>query len=174
MRSQSLFLMALATLPAFVAASPTRPYRPTDSVTAAPDFYVQLGDMLTARYRYEAARMRYEMAADLDRIDGILPVEALRRIANTHYFEADYGMAREKLVELAGEAAEIGEWEVQLWALADAAWLADLAQDEVSFQRHLQQCDLLLDAHKIADARRKVRTLLLNDFTPFAPHLTYW
>jgi hypothetical protein len=176
MSCKTPFLMVVATLPIFLAARPIGPAadRFADSLTTAPDFYLQLGDLLTARYRYAAARMRYEMAADLDRIDGILPVEAMRRIANTHYFEGDYGKARQELVALAAEAAEAGEWETQLWALADAAWLADLAEDEASFELHLEQCEALLNSHNIPGARYKLRTLLRLDFRAFAPHLESW
>lgn len=176
MSCKTPFLVALATLPLFVAARPigTTADRFASLPAAAPDFYLQLGDLLTARYRYAAARMRYEMAADLDRIDGILPVEALRRIANTHYFEGDYGKARQRLVQLAAEAADAGEWETELWALADAAWLADLAEDEASFELHLGQCEALLDTQNIPGARYKLRTLLRLDFRAFSPHLESW
>lgn len=175
MSCKTPFLVVLA-MPIILAARPTGPAADhfAEPLMTAPDFYLQLGDLLAARYRYAAARMRYEMAADLERIDGILPVEALRRIANTHYFEGDYGKARQKLVELAAEAAEAGEWETQLWALADAAWLADLAADEASFELHLGQCEVLLDTHDIPGARYKLRTLLRLDFRAFAPHLESW
>lgn len=176
MSCKTPFLAALATVPIFLAAGPIGPVADhyTDSPAVDKDFYVQLGDLLSAKYRYAAARMRYEMAADLERIDGILPAEAQRRIANTHYFEGDYGKARQRLVELAAEAAEAGEWDTQLWALADAAWLADLAEDEASFELHLGQCEVLLDAHNIPGARYKLRTLLRLDFRAFAPHLESW
>lgn len=176
MRRRALFLAALATVPVVSAAPRIAPTvdHSLEPAVAASSFYVQLGDMLSAQQRFAAARMRYEMAANLDRSDGILPVEALRRIANAFYFEGDYQMAREWLVELASEAGQYGDRGAQLWALADAAWLADLASDDAGFEFHVGQVEKLLDTYDIPGARYKVRTMLLRDFTAFAPHLESW
>ena len=149
MKRRMLLLAALVSILALAATpriGPTADHS-ASFATAAPGFYVQLGDLLTAQHRFASARMRYETAANLDRSDGILPVEAVRRVANTYYFEGDYGKAREKLAELAAEADEAGDWEVELWALADAAWLADLAGDDAGFELHLGQVEKLLDTH---------------------------
>jgi hypothetical protein len=175
MKRRTLFLAALASIPA-LAATPRTPttHHAVESVVAAPGFYIQLGDLLTSQHRFAAARFRYETAANLDRSEGALPVEAIRRIANTYYFEGEYGRAREKLLELAAEAGELGEWEAQLWALADAAWLADLAGDDAGFELNLAQAEKLLDTHDIPGARYKVRTMLLKSFTAFSPHLESW
>jgi tetratricopeptide (TPR) repeat protein len=176
MKRRTLFLAALASIPALAATPGTGPTidHSSEFAVAAPGFYIQLGDLLTAQHRFAAARMRYETAANHDRSDGTLPVEAVRRIANTYYFEGDYAKASKKLVELAAEAEELGEWEAQLWALADAAWLADLAGDDAGFESHLSQLERLLDRHDIPGARYKVRTMLLKNFTAFSPHLESW
>ncbi len=176
MRRRTLFLAALATVPALTAAPRIAPTvdHSLEPAVAASSFHVQLGDMLTAQQRFAAARMQYEVAANIDRSDGILPAMALRRIANAFYFEGDYQNAREWLVELAMEAGQYSDWEAQLWALADAAWLADLAADDAGFELHLGQVEKLLDTHYIRGARYKVRTMLLRDFTAFAPHLESW
>jgi tetratricopeptide (TPR) repeat protein len=171
----ALFLAALVTIPTLavprIGPTSERSFR---SAVAAPGFYFQIGDLLTAQHRFAAARMRYETAANLDRNDGILPVEAVRRIANTYYFEGAYDKARDKLVELAAEAERLGEWETQLWALADAAWLADLSGDDAGFESHLAQLETLLDSHEMPGARYKVRTMLAKNFTAFSPHLESW
>ena len=64
--------------------------------------------------------------------------------------------------------------EAQLRALGDAAWLADLAGDDAGFELRLGKVELLLDTHDIPGARYKMRTMLLKDFTAFAPHLESW
>ena len=99
MRRHTLYLAILASMPAIAAAPSTDPIadHPPSFAIAAPTFHVQLGDLLTAQHRFAAARLRYETAANLERSEGNLPVEALRRVANTYYFECDYEKAQETL-----------------------------------------------------------------------------
>ncbi|MGD8699746.1 MAG: hypothetical protein PVJ43_10675 [Gemmatimonadales bacterium] len=176
MKRHTLFLAILASMPALAAAPSADPTvdHPLSFAIAAPTFHVQLGDLLTAQHRFAAARLRYETAANLERSEGNLPVEALRRVANTYYFEGDYEKAQETLVGVATEAEVLGDWEARLWALADAAWLADLAGDDAGFELHVGQLEKLLDTHDIPGARYKVRTMLLKDFTAFSPHMESW
>jgi hypothetical protein len=149
----AVLAVALATFPT-LAATP-RTNATTDGTTfayaAASNFYIELGDLFSLEKRFDAARARYATAAMLARIEGTLPVEAVRRIA-----------------------AEFGDWEAQIWAIADAAWLAQLAGDAVSVGHHVDNLEGLLDTHALPGGRYKIRTRLLKDFAVFAPHLTSW
>jgi hypothetical protein len=176
MMRYAVLAVALATFPT-LAATP-RTNATTDGTTfayaAASNFYIELGDLFSLEKRFDAARARYATAAILARIEGTLPVEAVRRIANTYYFEGTYKKAEATLAELADEAAEFGDWEAQIWAIADAAWLAQLAGDAVSVGHHVDNLEGLLDTHALPGGRYKIRTRLLKDFAVFAPHLTSW
>lgn len=176
MKRYAVLAVALATFPTLAAAPRTDAPadHPIVAVATASSFYIELGDLFSTQKRFGAARARYATAATLARIEGTLPVEAVRRIANTYYFEGTYKEAEATLAALADEAAQFGDWEARIWAIADAAWLAQLAGDAVSLEHHLETLESLLDSCALPGGRYKVRTRLLKDFAVFAPHLTSW
>ena len=117
--------------------------------------YLDQGDALAAEGRYGAARREYRAAAELLRAEGKLPMKAMRRIANSYYFEGRYQTAGKLLIELADEAASYGELRCQVWALADAAWLAGLAGDKIDMERRLVRLERLLTSPFLPAATRE-------------------
>lgn len=85
--------------------------------------YIEKGDERAAEGRYGAARRAYREAAEIARADGRLPVVALKRIANSYYFQGRYESAALALEKLADEAEEYGDLTTQVWAIADGAWM---------------------------------------------------
>jgi len=144
------------------------------NTTAASAYRVQLGDLLTMNGKFDLARREYAAAVNLARAAGYLPVEELRRIANTYYFERNYTNAIAVLEGLAREAGSLGEAETQVWAMADATWIAGLGDDEDLMERYLERLEDLLDTYELPGARYKIRTGLMKNFTVFAPHLPSW
>jgi Flp pilus assembly protein TadD len=108
--------------------------------------YLDQGDALAAEGRYGAARREYRAAAELMRAEGKLPSKAIRRIANSYYFQDRYQTAGKLLLELAEEAASYGQLNCQVWALADAAWIAGIAGDKIDMERRLARLERLLDS----------------------------
>jgi hypothetical protein len=106
--------------------------------------YLDQGDALAAEGRYGAARREYRAAAELMRAEDKLPSRAIRRIANTYYFQDRYQTAGKLLLELADEAASYGDVRCQAWALADAAWVAGIAGDKIDVERRLVRLERLL------------------------------
>jgi hypothetical protein len=102
------------------------------------------GDELGAEGNWGAARRHYQLAADLMKRQGLLPSKAMRRIANSHYYQDRYQSAGKILEQLAKEAAAYGELRCQAWALADAAWIAWIAGDKIDMDRRLVRLDRLL------------------------------
>jgi tetratricopeptide (TPR) repeat protein len=179
MRTYARFTALSAVFASLAAATPLRlaPVRPGDTPAAliAVDRYrIALGDLLTANGQFDAARRVYTNAVNLARADGRLPLEELRRIANAYYFEGAFESARATLLELAEEAASAGAIDAQVWAIADAAWLASLSGADQEFNRHLQRVERLLDTYYVPGARFKIRTRMLKNFMVFAPHLPTW
>ena len=179
MRRYVYIAVTLAGVAVLAAATPisTAPSNPADDLallTATSRFHVQLGDLLTMNGRFDLARREYAAAANLARAEGYLPAEELRRIANTYYFEQNYTNAIAVLEGFAREAGSLGEAELQIWALADAAWIAGLGNDEELTKRYLERVEGLLDTNELPGARYKIRTGFMRDFTVFAPHLPSW
>jgi hypothetical protein len=123
----------------------------------SPEVQVHLdqGDALAAEGRYGAARREYRAAAELMRAEGRLPSRAIRRIANSFYFQDRYQTAGKILLELADEAASYGELRCQVWALADAAWIAGMAGDKIDMERRLIRLERLLDSPYLPAATRE-------------------
>jgi len=179
MRKHAQFTALLVAVASLAAATPLRvvPVQAGDLpavLLAVNRFRIEIGDILAANARFDAARRVYGNAANVARADGRLPVEELRRIANAYYFEGEFESARATLLELAEEAASAGDVEAQVWAIADAAWLASLSGAEQEFERHLERVERLLDAHYVPGARFKIRTKMVKNFMVFAPHLATW
>jgi hypothetical protein len=105
---------------------------------------VEQGDALGAEGNWGAARRHYTLAADLTRKQGRLPSAALRRIANSYYYQDRFQSAGKILEQLAKEAASYGELRCEAWALADAAWIAWVAGDKIDMERRLVRLDRLL------------------------------
>ena len=84
---------------------------------------IDKGDERAAERRYASARSYYRKAVELTRAEGLVADVALRRVANTFYFQGKYNSAATALQELARDASEAGELELEAWALADAAWM---------------------------------------------------
>jgi tetratricopeptide (TPR) repeat protein len=121
------------------------------------------GDALAAEGRYGAARREYRAAAELTRAQGKLPAKALRRIANSYYFEDRYQAAGKTLEQLAKEAATFGDLGVQVWAIADAAWIAGIAGDKIDMEHRLQRLHRLLGSPYLPNRlREEVRSKRLT------------
>ncbi len=141
-------------------------------VTAMVRFKVELGDRLTSEGQFGAARLAYDVAAKLVRAERYLPVEEVRRIANSYYFEGKYEDAAATLDRLAEEAEAFGDRGAQARAVADAAWVADLGGDESEAARHLERLEPLLGSPALPDdVREEIQTKLMADLEVFAPHL---
>ena len=178
MRRYARFAALLTVIAGLAAATPLSAPSDISSIvpaaTAASAYHVQLGDLLTMNGKFDLARREYAAAVNLARAKGYLPVEGLRRIANAYYFETDYSNAIAVLEGLAREAGSLGEIETQVWAMADATWIAGLDDDEELMDRYVERLEGLLDTHKLPGARYKIRTGLMKNFTVFAPHLPSW
>jgi hypothetical protein len=119
--------------------------------------HLDQGDALAAEGRYGAARREYRAAAELMRAEGKLPAKAERRIANSFYYEDRYQMAGRTLLQLADEASQYGDLATQVWALADAAWIAGIAGDKIDMERRLVRLHRLLDSPYLPlDVRQEV------------------
>lgn len=112
------------------------------------------GDELAAEGHWGAARRQYKVAADRMRRQGVLPSRVMRRIANSYYYEDRYQSAGKVLEQLAEEAADFGELHCEVWALADAAWVAGVAGDKIDMERRLARLDRLLTSPFLPDAVR--------------------
>jgi hypothetical protein len=127
---------------------------------------IGIGDWLTAERRWGAARRAYGDAARLRRVQGRLPAESLRRLANTYYFERDYAEAARLLDELAAEASEFGDLPVRARALGDAAWLhAKIGRTDTAHER-VSQLALLIRSPFMPDSVRTVLVVRAGDALP--------
>ncbi|HEY8485144.1 MAG TPA: hypothetical protein VIL13_11065 [Longimicrobiales bacterium] len=81
------------------------------------------GDAHVAERRWAAAREEYLAAAGLLRADGTFAGPALRRLANSYYFQGRHLEAAAVLDTLAAEAALFGELSAEAEALFGAALL---------------------------------------------------
>lgn len=134
-----------------------------------------VGDQLTARHRFRAAREVYDAAAKMVRGHGMVPVQPLRRIANAYYFEGRYDQAAVTLDQLAEEAALVGDHVTELWATADAAEMAWLGDADVGAQLRWTRVDELLNSTAFSDDQRaEISGKLMTDLTVFVPHLSSW
>jgi tetratricopeptide (TPR) repeat protein len=165
-------LLALATLLTGVASNlgaatlPDRPYEAiiaVSSTNAEVEAYLSKGAELMAERRYSSARRAYRAAAELLRAEGTLPVEPLRRIADTYYFEGRYQSAAATLDRLATEAATYGDLATEVWALADAAWVDGIAGHKIDMDRRLERLMRLLDSPFLPeDVRSEVQAKRLG------------
>lgn len=115
------------------------------------------GDQAAAIGSWGTARRHYEDAADLAREHNQLPSAAMRRIANSYYYQHRYQSAGKVLEELAKASAAYGDLRCQAWALADAAWIAGVAGDKIDMQRRLTRLDRLLTSPFLpADVKNEV------------------
>lgn len=126
-------------------------------VAAEVQALIEKGDAYAAEGHFGRARRAYSEAVKLQRQHGQLPARALRRIANAHYYQDRYQTAGKVLEDLAEEAAEFGDLEVQVWALADAAWIAGIAGLKLDMDRRLARLDKLMTSQFLPeDIRREV------------------
>ena len=177
MRRYLRFAALLAVVAVLAAATPISPPRDlasTSSTTSVSAYRIDLGDLLTMNGKFDLARREYAAAVNIAREQGIMPVEELRRIANSYYFEQNYTNAIAVLEGLAREAGSQGEVETQVWAYADAAWIAGLGEYHDMMGRYVEEIENLLDTHELDGARYKIRTGLMKNLTVFAPHLPSW
>ena len=120
--------------------------------------FIAKGDELAAEGRFGSARGQYKQAVAIQRAQGELPDIALRRIANTYYFQDRYQAAGATLVDLAEEAAEYGDIGAEIWAYADAAWIAGAEANKQVVDRHTAKVDKLLKSPYLPeDIKAKVR-----------------
>jgi hypothetical protein len=90
---------------------------------------------------------------------------ALRRIANSHYYEGHYQSAAHTLEKLAKEAAEYGDLVTEAWAIADAAWVAGKAGDKLDVDRRVARLERLLGSDYIpAEVKAEIRAKRLGDY----------
>lgn len=115
---------------------------------------IEKGDALGAQGKWGTARRYYKLAADLERKQGHLPSAALRRIANSFYYQDRFQSAGKILEQLAEESAAYGELRCEAWALADAAWIAWIAGDKIDMERRLVRLDRLLMSPYLPDGVR--------------------
>ncbi len=127
------------------------------SVDPSPDVAARIakGDELASDQKFGAARREYGAAAEIAREEGVLPVEAVRRIANTFYFEGRFQSAARTLEGLAAEAASYGDIVVQAWALADAAWIHGLDGARIDMERRVTELERLLRSPYLPDQVRR-------------------
>jgi tetratricopeptide (TPR) repeat protein len=116
---------------------------------------LERGDALGAEGKWGTARRYYTLAADLQRKQDQLPGAALRRIANSYYYQDRFQSAGKILEKLAKEAAAYGELRCQAWALADAAWIAWIAGDKIDMEQRLVRLDRLLMSPYLPDDVRE-------------------
>ncbi len=139
------------------------------------DYLIAQGDRFAIEGEYEAARAEYEVAAELLRDEGRLPVDALRRIATSYYFGVEYESAVATLDRLAEEAESHGDLGTQAFALADAAYIARLTGSRAEELHRREQLALLLSSLELADTvREQIRSRVNVDLQVFAPHLSSW
>ncbi len=127
---------------------------------AMPDAAARLiaeGDVALGNEDYGEARANYSEAAALIRAEGGFPRLALRRIADSYYFEERYQTAIAALDALAEEAADVGDVATQAWARADAAWV--LWKDGVVKDRPVLNVEM-------RERTDKLRLLLLSPYLP--------
>ena len=158
-------MKGLVRLSALLAAATLFLALPVSDLSANPtgdpavQAYIVRGDELASEGNYGAARGQYKKAVELQREQGVLPEVALRRIANTYYYQDRYQAAGATLVSLAEEAATYGDIGAEVWALADAAWVAGIEGNKQVMERHLAKVDKLLSSPYLpAEIKAKVRT----------------
>jgi hypothetical protein len=134
------------------------------TVSAETQAYLDKGDQRASEGQYGYARIDYRKAEKQQRAEGQIPVESLRRIANSHYFEGNYHSAAATLDRLADEAAEYGDLVTQVWAIADAAWIEGIGGREIDMKRHVAQLEKLLGSQYLPDeVRAEVVSTRLGD-----------
>lgn len=142
------------------------------TITAMVESQIVVGDRLTTLGDFEGAREVYDVAAKMVRVQGKLPVEPLRRIANAYYFEGQYDSAAVILDGLAVEAESFGDTVHEIWAIADAAQMAWLQGAVRGAERRSSRALAVLDSSDLPkEQRAEIRTKLTSDMTVFAPHL---
>lgn len=125
---------------------------------AAVQEHILKGDELAAQGHYGSARGEYRKAVELQRQSGELPTEALRRIANSYFYQDRFQSAGATLVELAEEAATYGDIATEVWALADAAWLAGVNGNWQVVEKHVARVEKLLTSPYLPDEiKRQIR-----------------
>jgi hypothetical protein len=139
------------------------------------DYLMKQGDRFAMRGEYEAARAEYGVVAELLIDEGRVPVDALRRIATSYYFEGDYESGAATLDRLADEAESAGDLRTQALALADAAYMARLTGSRAEELRRREQLALLLGSPSLPDGvREQIRSRVRSDLQVFALHLSSW
>ncbi len=162
---------ALLVLPASnLAAAPQL----DDAVAAQVQEHLDRGDQLAAKGHYGSARREYRAAAELERAEGKLPATALRRIANSYYYQDRYQQAGKMLENLAREASTYGDLVVQVWAVADAAWVAWIAGDKIDMERRLERLHRLMTSPYLPDeVREEIQTKRLASAPPSGRKLAF-
>ncbi|MGD8699158.1 MAG: hypothetical protein PVJ43_07705 [Gemmatimonadales bacterium] len=147
-------LLAIAATPelqAVQSADDTAVKAPATELDIKVQKLMDKGDALGAEGKWGTARRYYKLAADLERKQGHLPSAAMRRIANSYYYQDRFQSAGRTLEQLAKESAAFGELRCEAWALADAAWIAWIAGDKIDMERRLVRLDRLLMSPYLPD-----------------------
>jgi hypothetical protein len=137
--------------------------------------HILKGDELAAQGKYGSARGEYRKAVELQRQHGELPVEALRRIAYSYFYQDRFQSAGGTLVALAEEAATFGDIATEAWALADAAWLAGVNGNWQVVDKHVARVEKLLtspylpDEIKLQIRQQRLAAIESGEFLALAP-----
>jgi hypothetical protein len=162
-----LFVAAPARAPAETAPA-TRGVDDTAKVAEAAS-HLKKGDAQIDARKFGAARREYRAAAKLMREEGGVPHVAMRRIANTFYFQGRYNSAMRTLDKLAREAAEHGDLVTQAWAIADAAWVAGKAGARLDVEKRVAKLEKLLNSPFLpGHVQRDIRARRLDDYYALA------
>ena len=126
----------------------------TDGMTSEAQAHMDKGDELIAQRRYGKARKEYRAAADLVREQSDFPAAALYRVAASYYFEGLYRGAAKELDKIGAEAADYGDIVVNVWAVADAAWVLGQAGAKLDVEKRVKRLQRLLKSAYLPDEVR--------------------
>ena len=149
--------LPLTRVAAPVALSVARTDAPTDDRSAAAEHLANAQRAVSVG-AYDLARREFVMAAALDRDAGYLPLEASLGLARVLYSQSYGREAAQILDQLAVDAAQKGDADVEARALVDAIWLnVDAGQRNQARSDALRLQMLLKDRQLSAATMRIVK-----------------
>ena len=124
--------------------------------------YIDRGDDLSSRLRFDAAARQYGQAANVARREGHLPSGTSWKMANAQYFDGNLVGAAATLDKIANEAALVGDLEVEALAIYYAAWLDGKAGHKIETAARVAQLEGLLQSRYMPVAIRDLLSGLLK------------
>lgn len=123
-----MLLLTLSTVATLIGTTPARAVCAVDTparstAAASTGQYLQQARDAARRGDLDTARRQYRVAAALGRDDGCLPVDATNGLARLLFAQSRSGEAADLMLQLADEAHEVGNRDVEANALVSAAWL---------------------------------------------------